>query len=30
MAPTVRDRVDVGVLTDKIHFFDIDTGRALR
>jgi len=29
-APKVRDRVDVGVLTDKIHFFDIDTGRALR
>jgi multiple sugar transport system ATP-binding protein len=29
-APSLRDRVDVGVLTEKIHFFDIDTGRALR
>jgi multiple sugar transport system ATP-binding protein len=29
-APRPRERVDVGVLTDKIHFFDLETGRALR
>lgn len=29
-APSARERVDVGVLTDRIHFFDIVTGRALR
>jgi multiple sugar transport system ATP-binding protein len=29
-APRLGDRIDVGVLTDKIHFFDIETGRALR
>jgi multiple sugar transport system ATP-binding protein len=29
-APRFGDRVDVGVLTDRIHFFDLVTGRALR
>lgn len=29
-APSLGDRIDVGVLTDKIHLFDIETGRALR
>jgi multiple sugar transport system ATP-binding protein len=29
-APRPRERVDVGVMTDKIHFFDLESGRALR
>jgi len=29
-APRVGGRIDVGVLTDRIHLFDVETGRALR
>jgi multiple sugar transport system ATP-binding protein len=29
-APKLGERIDVGVHTDKIHFFDLETGRALR
>jgi len=29
-APRLGERIDVGVLTEKIHFFDVETGRALR
>ncbi len=29
-APRLGERIDVGILTEKIHFFDVETGRALR
>jgi len=29
-APRLGERIDVGVLTEKIHFFDVESGRALR
>jgi multiple sugar transport system ATP-binding protein len=30
VAPRVGDRIDVGLRTDRIHFFDVATGAALR
>jgi len=29
-APKLGERIDVGVHSEKIHFFDLETGRALR
>jgi multiple sugar transport system ATP-binding protein len=29
-APKAGERIDVGVRTERIHFFDLDSGRALR